>query len=87
MSKSWGWRTIPFTEQDSAYFARQAETAIPKYRHFYLCRRKGCGAAPEVFVRYSYVTGRAGRVSYQERPFCRVHGEQAVAAHKQPEAA
>jgi hypothetical protein len=84
MSKSWGWRIIPFTEQDSAHYLRQAESSI--WKRYYLCRRKGCGATPEVFVAYNYVTGRAGRVSYQQRPFCRTHGEQVVAKH-QPQAA
>jgi hypothetical protein len=86
MSKSWGWRIIPFTEKDTAYYLRTAESTRPEWRYYYLCRRKGCGATPEVFVAYNYVTGRAGRLSYQQRPFCRAHGEEAVAAH-QPEAA
>lgn len=88
MSKSWNWRIAPFTEQDTAHYQRGAnDEKWPQHRHYYLCRKKGCGALPEVFVRYDYVTGRQGRVSWQEKPYCRAHGEQIVAAHRQPEAA
>lgn len=87
MSKSWNWRVAPMSEADLAHFRRQAETAEERYKHYYLCRKKSCGALPEVFVRYDYVTGRQGRVSSQEKPYCRTHGEKIVDSRRHPEAA
>lgn len=91
MSKSWGWCLEPFTDADRTYYEAQRSSDFiakyPTYLRHWLCRKKGCGAHPEVFVRYSYVTGRAGRVSWQQKPYCRIHGEQIVAAKRQPEAA
>lgn len=87
MSKSWNWRIVPLTESDREHYAlKAADDKWPQFKHYYLCRKKGCGAVPEVMVRYDYVTGRQGRVSWQERPYCLKHGQEAVADH-QPEAA
>ena len=74
-------------ETTADYYQRKAILEDEKYRRYYLCRKKGCGAVPVVFVRYDYVTGRQGRVSWQEKPYCRAHGEQIVAEHRQSEAA
>lgn len=85
--RSWNWRLAPMSDDERAHYQRQGEKAEPQYKHFYLCRKKGCGALPSVYVRYDYVTGRAGRVSWQERPYCSAHGEQLVAAKRQAAAA
>lgn len=85
MSKSWNWRIAPMTDDTRAYYKKQSEDA--RWGRGYLCRKKNCGALPELFVRYDYVTGRQGRVSWQEKPYCRPHGEQIVASKRQPEAA
>ena len=85
-SNSWNWQVVPMSEQDIAYYRRNFETSEERFKRYYVCRKKGCGAMPDVFVSYHYVTGRRGRVSFQQRPFCREHGEQAVAAHSKPEA-
>lgn len=91
MSKSWGWKVVPFTQADLDYYARQRESKYvadhPTSMRYYVCRKKGCGQHPSVWVQYSYVTGRAGRVSWQQKPYCQAHGEQIVADHSQPEAA
>lgn len=88
MSKSWNWRIAEFTAADREHYERNAaDEKWPQGRHYYLCRKKGCGKLPDVFVCYDYVTGRQGRISWQEKPYCREHGEQIVAAHRQPEAA
>lgn len=87
LSKSWNWRIAPFTDADREHYKVNLEKAADKHKFYYRCRKKGCGALPEVFVRYDYVTGRAGRVSWQEKPYCRAHGEQIVASKRQPEAA
>lgn len=44
------------------------------------CRKKGCGKPSECYVAYRYITGRAGRVSTSEKPYCREHALAIVAA-------
>lgn len=86
--RSWGWRTAEFTDADRAHYERNAaDERFPQSRHFYLCRKKGCGLLPEVYVRYNYITGRQGRSSWQQKPYCRAHGEQLVESKRQKEVA
>lgn len=78
-ASSWNWR---ITEMDAATresYARQHELAKPEYKRYYHCYKKGCEVLPEVYVRYNYVTGRAGRVSDNSKAYCRAHGEEIVA--------
>lgn len=89
MSSSWNWHIIEFNEHDRRHFAgrfngvgvdpRWAESE----KHWASCRKKRCGRMAEVYVRYYYVTGRAGRLSCADRPYCREHGEQLVASKAQ----
>lgn len=42
------------------------------------CKVRGCSRLWTHFYGFQYVTGRAGRVSYQERRVCETHGLKAI---------
>ncbi len=55
---------------------------MQKLKSIYACSKKDC--YEKVYARccYHYITGRAGRVSYAERYYCKVHTEKFAKAHK-----
>jgi hypothetical protein len=70
VSRSWGWRIVEFAEGRGGAFASLR------------CRNKKCDQPAQVYVAYDYVTGRGGRVTTNERPYCRTCAAQVVAQHE-----
>lgn len=63
MSKSWGHTLRAMTSAEIAHHAEQG----------YFCGAGKCRKAPAWWGVYSYVTGRAGRVTTAFRPMCDQH--------------
>lgn len=47
------------------------------------CYKQNCGEPATCRVVYSYVTGRAGRVSTNEKSYCDKHGRETLAKHSE----
>lgn len=78
MARSWNWRVVEFSASQREYVARILGDPGHWNRRTALCSTKNCGTRAECVVAYDYVTGRAGRVSTNERPYCRAHAENLV---------
>lgn len=71
MSNSWGREVNRLTEDQLALYAR----------HDWTCAAGKCKEPPTHLTTYSYVTGRAGRVSFASRRACTAHAEAFAAKH------
>ncbi len=71
MAKSWG-HEIVRREDENVHYATWAS------KH---CSGRRCPVLSEYVVRWKYVTGRAGRVTYAHRSYCREHAEKFVKKH------
>lgn len=89
MSNSWGHAVSRLTAEDIACAERMdrhsAEIfgAIGREREPYytVCRMPKCRERITCEVRYSYVTGRAGRTSWAAKNVCTGHAEKFAAKH------
>lgn len=72
MSQSWGHAVRRLTEAQAALDAL----------HDWKCRTGKCGEPVTHITQYSYVTGRAGRVSFSQRRVCTGHAERFAAKHE-----
>lgn len=70
--RSWGHAVWPMGEQDQRFYASQGWGA---------CSTRGCDRPPTHWTNYSYVTGRAGRVSNATRRACGEHAERFAKKH------
>ena len=69
MGRSWGHTVRPLTPDEIAEQAKIDERyGTRRCRASTKCKQQSC-----YMLRYSYVTGARGRVSYQEKPICENH--------------
>lgn len=79
MSKSWGHTLELLSDEEIA--RRDACTAREKERFpnlawdYMRCRMGRCRNRAKYFLRYHYVTGRQGRVSWAEKLICESHAD------------
>jgi hypothetical protein len=86
VSKSWGHAVRRLTEDELARARRQDEHSAgvfgrEGYAYETICRMPKCGERIACEIRYSYVTGRAGRTSWAAKNVCTGHAEKFAAKH------
>ena len=70
------------TDHETETVIRETLTAHESFvRGKLLCSMRGCTGEPIYETGYNYVTGRAGRVSRQQRYACANHGAQFAEKH------
>jgi len=89
MGKAWnhnidlGGPLYTASENKLQYYQSRYDKAVrendSEHIKWYACSVRGCDLRPEFRCTYDYVTGRAGRVSWAERCYCRVHAEKFAA--------
>jgi hypothetical protein len=81
-ASSWNWRIVEFESSYREWVAKM----FGAHDHSYsvVCKKKGCGKMAECFVVYDYVTGRQGRISSNDKPYCRPHSEQIILKKTEP---
>lgn len=86
MSRSWGHEVRRLAEAEIAENERRDKHSAEvfgrdDYRYNTLCRMPKCKESATHQVRYSYVTGRAGRTSWAAKDVCTGHAEKFAAKH------
>ena len=86
MSNSWGHEARRLTEAEIARLERQDEHSAQVfgregYDYNRTCKTPRCAEHATHEIRYSYVTGRAGRVSWAAKNICTGHAEKFAAKH------
>ncbi len=74
MARAWNHRLF-FMEPDARDCVREEQPWAAG------CSAPKCEELAEYYARWDYVTGRAGRVSFQERRYCRGHAEGFAGKH------
>ena len=86
MSKSWGHSIRLYQSGEvtqTSYIPYQGTEADRRYTwHPNNCQGRKCTTRPVFETRYSYVTGRAGRVTDRRQSACQQHGEAFAKKHR-----
>jgi predicted secreted protein len=86
MPRSWGHEVRRLTEDEIARAEKQDERGAEifkreGYAYTTICRMPKCRERITCEIRYSYVTGRAGRTSWAAKNVCTGHAEKFAAKH------
>ena len=73
--RSWNWRIVEFTVQDSHYVQTKFDADDPFIRRAGQCCTKGCGLRAECYLRYEYAVGLRGVLHTNQQQYCRRHAE------------